>query len=359
MFKVADYLIQAQTADASTDAAELRALDTRGKGSALSSSWVLAGALLKLARGRLNGDLAGVHVNMAERLSLVRKGAVIATCRALDIPVVLHLHAAQLHHFYRQLPSFFKALTRWTFSLPASVIVLGEASKKFVIEELGVATERVEIVINGVPEPVSRKRPKSTSEPQQIFFLGNLSERKGVSDLLNALALPGFDTTRLRVVFAGGGDVPRYQAYAASLGLADSVKFEGWTEQKRAAEIMAESDILVLPSYDEGLPLAILEGLACGVAVVCSPVGEIPFVMTDDVNACFVKPGDVEELAKTLQRVLYQRELMTRLEQNGRNLYERSFSMNRFFASISLIHQQQFGIAARAEAPVSSHAEYA
>src|SRR3954464_4135784 len=77
MFKVADYLIQAQALEPGSGYARLRPLDTRGGGSALLSIGILALALAKLVRGRLSGRLAGVHVNMAERLSLFRKGVVI------------------------------------------------------------------------------------------------------------------------------------------------------------------------------------------------------------------------------------------------------------------------------------------
>jgi glycosyltransferase involved in cell wall biosynthesis len=351
MFKVADYLIQAQassSAIASANAAELRPLDTRGGANALYSFWVLATALARIARGRLSGRLAGVHVNMAERLSLFRKGAVIAACRALGVPVVLHLHAAQLHHFYHSLSRSLQALTRWVFSLPASCVVLGSAARRFVIEELGVAPERVDIVINGVPEPTHARRTAGESATQRVLFLGNLSERKGVSDLLQALALPGFDTARLEVTLAGGGDVKAYEAKAKALGIDGFVRFAGWSDQQQAARLMARTDVLVLPSYDEGLPLVILEALANGVAVVCSPVGEIPTVLSDGVNACFVQPGDVAGIAATLQRVLQDGELRTSLERNGRALYEQQFSIAHFFSSVAHIHQRDFGVAGRA-----------
>ena len=107
MFKVADYLIQSQAAggDAPSHGAQLRPLDTRGARGAAWSLGILALALGRLVRGRLDGRLAGVHVNMAERLSLVRKGLVVATCRGLGLPVVLHLHAAQLHRAWPDLPA--------------------------------------------------------------------------------------------------------------------------------------------------------------------------------------------------------------------------------------------------------------
>jgi glycosyltransferase involved in cell wall biosynthesis len=79
----------------------------------------------------------------------------------------------------------------------------------------------------------------------------------------------------------------------------------------------------------------ILEALANGVAVVCSPVGEIPSVLQDGVNACFVQPGDVAGIAAVLQQVLQDDGLRSSLERNGRALYERNFSIARFFSSVA------------------------
>ena len=108
---------------------------------------------------------------------------------------------------------------------------------------------------------------------------------------------------------------------------------------------MAQADVLVLPSYDEGLPLVILEALANGVAVVCTPVGEIPAVLSNGVTACFVQPGDVPGIAEGLQRVLNDPVFRQSLEKNGRRLYEEKFSLHRFFLSLARVHQRHFGIA--------------
>ncbi len=351
MFKVADYLVQSQVQPLSpnTEAAELRLLDTRGDGSALTSLWVLTQALGKLLMYRLKGELAGVHVNMAERLSLFRKGVVIVTSRALGVPVVLHLHAAQLHHFYPSLPRPLQALTRWVFSLPQSCVVLGPVSRQFVIEQLGVPVQRVEIINNGVPEPTETRRRSDPDAVQRVLFVGNLSERKGVSDLLAALALPGFDRRQVEVQIVGGGDVASYQARANALGLKHLVHFSGWVGQPEVARLMAAADVLVLPSYDEGLPLVILEALANGVAVVCSPVGEIDAVLTDGVNAVLVQPGDQRGLAAGLQRVLRNPVFRQTLENNGRRLYAQNFSVQRFFSQVARLHQRHFGTSAQSQ----------
>ena len=349
MYKVADYLIQAQISPRlpSPGIAELRGLDTRGNGSASMSMFYLAKALWRVAVGRLTGDLAGVHINMAERLSVLRKGILIALCKLLGVPVVLHLHAAQLPQFYQSLPTPLKPVLRWIFNLPQVCIVLGASARKFVIDELKVPADKVEIVINGVPEPTISRRHVASQKPQNVLFLGNLSERKGVSDLLKALAMPGFDAEKVKVTLAGGGDASGYEMQAKALGIEKLVHFAGWADQQKAARLMANADILILPSYDEGLPLVILEALANSVAVICTPVGEIPHVLTDDVNVCFVNPGDVPAIANKLQEILDQPLLREKLEKNAHAVYISKFSIIKFFDNLSDIHKRCFGVHAQ------------
>ena len=346
MFKVADYLIQSQAAQTPPHAAQLRPLDSRGAASPAFSLWVLLTALVKIIRGHLSGRLAGVHVNLAARMSLFRKGAIVAVCHALGVPVVLHLHA-DMQNFYAALPAVLQRMTRSVFAMATTVVVIGPVARHFVIQALRVPAQRVAIVINGVPEAIEPRRTPQPGGSQRVLFLGNLSDLKGVSILLQALSKPGFDRGRLQVVIAGGGDVAGYQAKARALGIDEFVKFEGWCDQQKTARLLAASDVLVLPSLDEVLPLVILEALANGVAVVCTPVGEIPSLLTDGIDARFVTPGDVDDLAAVLQDVLKEPAQLEAMGRNGRALYEQQFSLSRFFSSVARIHQRAFGVAAQ------------
>jgi len=268
--------------------------------------------------------------------------------------VALHLHA-QMQYYWRTLPRSLQRLTAWVFRQATTVIVIGPVARRFVIEDLGVPPQRVEIVINGVPDTTEVRREERPGGVQRVLFLGNLSERKGLTTLLRALARPGFDPARLEVVIAGGGDVAGYQAKASELGVERLVRFEGWCDQDKAARLLASADVLVLPSVDEVLPLVILEALAHGVAVVCTPVGEIPSLLTDGADVCFVNPNDPEDVADGLRRVLDDPALRRSLEHNGRALYERQFSLAQFFRSIGRVHQRHFGIAGQlAEAAPAS-----
>ena len=359
MFRVAEYLLQSQSPQSvpAAQRATLMPLETRGSGSASASLMVLLGAMWRLLGARLSGRLAGVHINVAERMSLLRKCLLVVAARALGVPVLLHLHAAQLHLTFPKLPAPLRGLVRWAFGRATQVVVLGKAAQSFVVNELKVGPAQVRIVLNGVPPPSVPRAALSTSgangganggDKARILFLGNLTERKGVSDLLQALTRSRqAQAGQVDAVFAGGGDVAAYQAKLAAMGLQGSARFVGWADQAQASQWMASADVLVLPSYDEGLPLVILEALANGVAVVCTPVGEIGSTLTDGEHALFVQPGDVAGLAAALDRVLSDTGLRERLEQQGHALYRAQFSLAHFADAVAEVHQQVFGVRSR------------
>lgn len=348
MFKVTDYLVQHQ-AQFEADA-ELHPLDTRGGGHVLGSVPHMAKAGARLLWDRLRGRLAGVHVNMAERASMVRKGLIVIWARALGIPVLIHLHAAQMHHVYREIGPALQALVRWVFSLAMEVLVLGEQSRRFAINELRCEPERVHVVRNGVPAPSQPRRPEDAGRPFHILFLGNLIERKGVADLLRAFTLMRTPQQQWRATLAGGGDVEGYRERAKALGLESQVHFFGWARQDEAGQLMADADALVLPSYDEGLPLVILEALARGVAVICTPVGEIPFSLTHEENALFVEPGNSAAIAEAIDRLIECPSLRHTLERRGAELYGDGFSMQAFFEAVASAHRRVFHCAASYDA---------
>lgn len=356
MFKVADYLIQCQAEHLPQGSARLLPLDTRGAGSPGRSLGVLMTAVAKIARGRWQGKLAGVHVNLALRMSLFRKGSVIVACAAMGIPTVLHLHA-QMSGFYAGLPWVLRRLTRWVFSLPRGVIVIGPAAKGFVTEVLQVPASQVHTIINGVPEPGELPLARPDGPPHRALFLANLSHAKGLPDLLQALALPELDTSGLMVTIAGGGNVAAYQAQAQALGVDHLVQFEGWCDQRKVSRLLAESDLLVLPSHDEVMPLAILEAVAHGVAVVTTAVGEIPSLLTDGVDAVFVTVSSPASIAAGMQKVLKTPGLRQTLAANGRALYRRHLCLSSFFTQIAGVHQLHFGVASAMKQTVPSAQE--
>jgi glycosyltransferase involved in cell wall biosynthesis len=313
-------------------------LESRGGGRLIFSPLFLARAMGRIAAEAVSGRLAVVHLNLAERGSVYRKAVLLFTAKAVGAPVLLHLHAAQIIDFYQTMPPVGRALVRRMFRSADRVVVLGELWRRWVIDTLGVPPQAVTVVRNGVPATKAGRVPSAGGAPHRLLFLGNLLERKGISDLLHALALPRMATVNVRLTVAGGGNVEAYRALALRLGIARKVHFTGWVDQATARELLAGSDALVLPAYDEGLPLVILEAMASGVPVICTPVGAIPEVFEDGRTALFVTPGDRPGLARAVRRLANDPVLQASLAEAGLAMYRDNFTMEAFTDRVSALY---------------------
>jgi glycosyltransferase involved in cell wall biosynthesis len=274
----------------------------------------------------------------------------VVTCWLLRVPVIVHLHG-EMRTFYRRMPAVAQRIARWMFSLAAGVVVIGTLGRRFVTEDLGVPEDRIDVVENGVPGPAAAPVRPAPGGVQRVLFVGRMCDAKGVMDLLQAAARAHANGAALHLTFAGGGsEIPRYEQLASGLGIAPITQFAGWCDEDTVRQLLREASVLVLPSHDEVLPLVVLEALAHGVPVICTPVGELPHVLEDGVHARFVPVRDPEALALALQDTLGRPELLRILGANGRSLYEERFSMPRFFGRIARVHARRFGTSAQAGA---------
>jgi glycosyltransferase involved in cell wall biosynthesis len=346
MYKVVDYLLQSQ--HEVDGAPRFRVVSSRGS-RLITMPFVMLLAIARVLYGAASGQLALLHVNLAHGISPLRKLILVYAASLAGAPTVVHVHAANWH-FYARLPAPLRSLLRRALRRPSCVIVLGESARSFVISVLGVDAERVVKLTNGVPEPVSGPVPRQAGEPFRLLFLGSQFERKGLPDLLVALARPEVLRLEWELTIAGGGrsgDEPQpLQERARELGIEGRVRFIGWIEQPRVSDLLARSDALILPSYEEGLPLVILEALAHGVPVICTPVGEIPQFLTDRETALFVTPGRRDELARALAELIANPQLCADLADAGRSHFRAHFSHEAFTRNLVAIYQRYCGLRA-------------
>ena len=341
MGRVKDYILLGA---GELPALELRALPTRDDRGAAVSLALTAWAILRIWLGAARGDLAFVHVNFGDRGSAARKSCVIAAAKLVGVPALLHLHAVELEAQWRAGGPWRRRLIAAPFRLATVALVLGERWRRWLVDDLRLPPDRVEVLWNGVPLDAPGVPRAAHEGPVRGLFLGNLMERKGVGDLLAALAAlpPSLDW---RMTFAGGGDLAHYRATADSLGLSPRLAFTGWVDQPQARVLLADADFLALPSYDEGLPLVILEALGCGAPVLCTPVGAIPEVLRDGETALFCAPGDRAGLTAGLARLIGEPDLRVRLSRAGLALYAARFSLKAFHAALFGVYERRFGCA--------------
>jgi glycosyltransferase involved in cell wall biosynthesis len=158
-----------------------------------------------------------------------------------------------------------------------------------------------------------------------VGVVGRLAPQKGLQNLLRAAPEVLRDTPNALFVIVGDGPERQIlEADAKALGIRDSVCFLGVRQD--IPEILSSMDVLAMPSLDEGLPMALLEAMASGRAVVASSVGGIPRVIQNRVNGIIVSPGDVNGLAAALRDLLKHGDFRTALGKKARETVELRFS---------------------------------
>jgi glycosyltransferase involved in cell wall biosynthesis len=312
---------------------DLVVLDPRGGGRALWTPWFLLLACMRLTLMIAAGQVAVVHVNTSERLSWPRKGVIVRLARLFGVPVVAHMHGADFIPYFDEGAAWERRWVRRTLELSQKVVVLGEDYRRHAIEAVGIAPGKLVKLHNAIPDvgtsPIA-PRPARAGRPVRLLMLANISARKGADVLLEAAAALEAAGLPFHITFAGGGEIKAFQALAAAKGLAGRTEFLGWVDRERAHRLLAEADVMVLPSRAEGLPLAILEALALGTPIVTCPVGAIPEVLVDGETALIVPAGDAPALTAALRRLIEDETLARSLAQQGRRLYEQQFSVVRF-----------------------------
>lgn len=343
MGRVKDYILQSGGDRAGRYRFEaLVTRDVRGVGFSLV---LMLLAVLKIWGAALTGRLALVHVNFGDRGSALRKAVIVLAARLVGANTVLHLHTGALAAVHARSGGVIRFLMRLPFRAASSIIVLGRLWRDWLVEDLGIDGGKIDVVYNGVPiEPVARDFEARAEAPRKVLFLGLLHEQKGVSDLLAALAMLPRERPGWQAVIAGNGDIGFYEARAKALGLAAEVSFPGWVDQESVRAHLRSSDVLVLPSYNEALPLVILEALGAGTPVISTPAGALPEVLSDGETVLFVEAGDPAGLAGALKTVLGDAALRQKLAEAGQAVFRARFSLPVFIGSLFAIYRTRYGV---------------
>jgi len=320
---------------------DCRIVDPRGVGSIVKSPWHFLKALAAVGRQAAADRSTIVHVNMCEYGSTLRKLPIVWLARGLGAHAVIHLHGAEVKAMFEAWPAWLRQLFRQAVCRADRIVVLGNSWKEFLCNTVGIDPEQVVIIPNAVPVPAAPHRPADGR--CRVLFLGRLEQRKGADRLLAALHAPAMAEIDCDVVMAGDGDIDFYRDMAQSLGVLGRVRFTGWLDRPAVVELMATSDVLVLPSLNEGLPMAILEAMAHGLAVVTTPVGAITDVIREEETGLLVPPGDAGALASALRRVITDSELRGRLGQQARALAQAEFDVAGYGARFTRLYDEILG----------------
>lgn len=247
-----------------------------------------------------NPKIRLVHIHTASGRSFPKHLYYAGLSRFMGRKVILHCHAARFHIWFESLTAKRQQQVLQALLKVDKIIVLSQSWKEYFVT-LGVPEDNLVVLNNITPNPGKGICPRMGGEALRLLFLGEIGERKGVFDILAALKdLPEKDRVHLDI---GGNRMENeLRAKIKEYGLSDCVTFHGFVGGEQKLSLLEKAHIFILPSWNEGLPIAILEAMSYGCAVISTPVGGIPEVVKE--NGILVHPGNIDEIAKAIVSML-------------------------------------------------------
>lgn len=253
-----------------------------------------------------------LHIHHASKGSFIRKSLMVLIGKLFGKKIILHVHGAKFHIFYAN-SKLLKPFIKYILESADVVICLSETWRDFFSSTFKLKYLKI---INNVVEEVE-PNPVPRNGVLNLLFLGQIGNRKGVFDLLEVLGKsPEEFKNKLRLTIGGIGEVDRLRKTIADYGFNGEVSFAGWVSGDKKAELLNKCDVYVLPSYNEGLPISILEAMSYGKPVISTQVGGIPEIVKPGINGWLFNPGDHEALRTIIREAIQDRK---RLEEYGNN----------------------------------------
>ena len=265
-----------------------------------------------------------IHVHMASRASFYRKSIFIKFAKRHKKKVIIHLHGAEFKEFYSQeCNDKQKRYVKKIFSYADKIIALSEEWKVFLANIC--SEDCIEVVYNAVVVP--KKINKDYNE-KSILFLGRLGRRKGTYDLLKVIPKIVSKYPNVKFYLGGDGDIEQVNKICEESNIKNNVKILGWVDFDKKQQLLNNCGIYILPSYNEGMPMSLLEAMSYGKPVISTYVGGIPKVIKNNSNGVLFSAGDIDKLYNCLDELLSSEEKRKTLCMNALKNIKDNFDIN-------------------------------
>jgi len=277
-----------------------------------------------------------VHAHFANHPA----AAALVIRRLTGIPYSFTAHGSDLHRDRHML--------REKVAEAAAVITISQYNHRLIVAECGESyRHKVAVIHCGVDTQKLRPgaedaRTSWRDGPLNVTCIGTLHEVKGQTHLIEACHILHQRGLDVHCHLIGGGpDRKALFARASQHGLADRISFHGWRTRAEVVELLRRADVAAAPSVPsrdgrrEGIPVALMEAMACGVPVVASDLSGIPELVRHGQSGLLIPPGDTAALADAIQRLHTDRALRRRLARGARETVCRDFDLSKNAASLT------------------------
>ena len=273
---------------------------------AIPKTWLGLKAAWRLRKLCQSKAVDLLHLHSADGASFTRAQLYIAIANRYHVPVINHIHAASWENFYVHASESKRKQISKAYSNCAALIALSSACEHDLAE--AAPEHRIYVLENFIPYAEPDHRP--SFERRQITLISRIESVKGTDILPDIIRLTVNKLPDASFVICGeGSQLQKMKDDCSNLGLdSQQVRFLGWVDANQRKDILRASSLYLLPSYAEGMPMSILEGVGFNLPIVSTPVGGIPSIVHDGENGILCEPGDAAEFAEAIVALLTSRE---------------------------------------------------
>lgn len=279
-----------------------------------------------------------VHYNFPlSRLSILRDPFFIYIVRKAGNPLVIHVHGG----FYLKegkIPWGLDKILQWAFKGKDPIVVLSETERE-IMELHGV--KNVEVLPNCVPLDNAKSFQHQVSEgPLSIGYLGRIAKTKGMSELLQACRNLRAKAIPFNLGLAGCEENEGEYVPAFAREFRENFNYHGIVHSDVKDSFLKHTDVFVLPSYFEGLPMSLLESMSFGCVPVATDVGSVSSVIEDGVNGILIPPHDVRAITDAIARLHADHELWKQLSEKAKDTIVEKFSPSEYSKKLIAIYNK-------------------
>jgi glycosyltransferase involved in cell wall biosynthesis len=282
-----------------------------------------------------------IHLHTSQGVAWLKDTFFVVAGKVFRVHVILHMHGGNFDAIYAENPRLIQNYTRMILDFAVAVISVSVEWKTRLAKLIPAA--RVFPFKNCID--VQIYHPQDIGSPDRsvnILFLGRIGPLKGAFDLIEAVhCLPpgGCD---FHVYMVGpeerDGDFHVAQDLLEKYQLSGICELSGSVPRETVLQLFNKASIFVLPSYYEGLPMAILEALAAGLPVIATPVGGIPEVVQDAFNGFLLAPGDIQALKGALEKLVMDADLRKIMGDRSRKIAERDLDVAAYVENLTALY---------------------
>lgn len=278
-----------------------------------------------------------IHIHSSFGGSFYRKLPFVLISHCFKRPIVNHIHGADFEVFYRNTSAKKKNLIRNIYGKCDIVVALSEEWEKKLQEV--VESKKIRVIENySVLNPEAIEERSGKKNTNTILFLGFICDRKGCYDVPEIVEKVITEVPDVKFVLAGSGEIEKVKANCSD-AVKEHIEFPGWVRGSEKDCLLREADVFFLPSYNEGMPMSILDAMGYGLPIVSTTVGGITKIVHNGENGFVFEPGDKSGMSEAIVKILSDEVLMKKMGVSSVSIIEKGYSIEKHIENLENVYR--------------------